>query len=181
MVASTDILKSPSGGLENIVNVWIYEERAWEIWEQWHSQRQWSRTEAWTNEEKGRFPTSIQIRRSSYICDSDSDQFKKRQGWDGNANVEDGTVGVNLLPRRPGGRHKNGKNGENNLCSFTLKKEPQWCFQGGSLTGNSDSDVSDGECKQHTAPRASFTCHSRNVSRRVHVAQGCWLLVCVFS
>ena len=26
-------------------------------------------------------------------------------------------------------------------------------------------------CKQHTAPRASYTCHTRNFSRRVHVAQ----------
>ena len=27
------------------------------------------------------------------------------------------------------------------------------------------------ECKQHTAPRASITCHTREFSRRVHVAQ----------
>ena len=43
-------------------------------------------------------------------------------------------------------------------------------FQGVSLTGHSDSLVSNGECKQHTAPRASFTYHTRIFSR-VHVAQ----------
>ena len=43
-------------------------------------------------------------------------------------------------------------------------------FQGVSITGNSDSFVSDGRCKEHTAPRASFTCHTRNFSR-MHVAQ----------
>ena len=43
-------------------------------------------------------------------------------------------------------------------------------FQGVPLTGNSDSLVSDGVCKQHTAPRALDTCHTRNCSR-VHMAQ----------
>ena len=52
------------------------------------------------------------------------------------------------------------------------------------LTGNGDSLVSDGVSKQHTAPRASITCHTRNFARRVHVAQddrGILLIaVCVF-
>ena len=43
-------------------------------------------------------------------------------------------------------------------------------FQGVSLTGTSDYLVSNGVCKQHTAPRASFTDHTRIFSR-VHVAQ----------
>ena len=33
-------------------------------------------------------------------------------------------------------------------------------------------------CEQHTAPRASFTCYTRNFLRRVHVARDCWILFC---
>ena len=44
-------------------------------------------------------------------------------------------------------------------------------FQGVSLTGNSDSFVSDGVCKQHNAPRACITCHTRNFSCRAQPAQ----------
>ena len=82
---------------------------------------------------------------SRNICDSDNDQLKKRQSWNGNGIDGDGTNGLNLLPPlQLGGRHKNGKNGKNNVCSFLLKKELQRFFQGVSLTGNSDSLVSDG-------------------------------------
>ena len=56
-------------------------------------------------------------------------------------------------------------------------------FQGVSLTSNSDSLVSDGDVNS-TPHRASVTCHTRNFSRRVHVAQddrGILLnAVCVF-
>ena len=37
----------------------IYAERAPAIWEQVLSRRQWSRSETWTNEEKGRFPPAV--------------------------------------------------------------------------------------------------------------------------
>ena len=70
------------------------------------------------------------------------------------------------------------------IFSFALKKERQWfVFQWVSLTRTGDSLASYGECKQHTAPRASITCHTRNFSRRVHVPQDRGILlnaVCVF-
>ena len=79
------------------------------------------------------------------MYDSDSDQLKNVKDWNNNGNV--GRKSLNL---QPCGRHKNG---------------------GFSLTNIGDSLVSDGEGKQHTAPRASIMCHTRNFSRRVHVAQ----------
>ena len=53
----------------------------------------------------------------------------------------------------------------------------QLFFQEVSLTGSSDSVVSDGECKQHFAPRASFTCHTRNffVCTWLKMSEGCCL------
>ena len=48
-----------------------------------------------------------------------------------------------------------------------------------SLTGNSDSIVSDGRCQQDTAQRAFNTCHTRTFSR-VHVAQDDVSCVVVF-
>ena len=50
------------------------------------------------------------------------------------------------------------------------RKDYSDLFLGVSLAGKSDSLVIDEECKQDTAPRASFTCHTRNFSR-VRVAQ----------
>ena len=94
-------------------------------------------------------------------CDSDN-QSKKKHNWNVNGNDGDGTIGHNILPPlQPGGRHRNGKNGKNNLCSFALKKEQPSFVQGVSLTGNSDSLVCDEVCKQHTAPRGPFTCHTQ--------------------
>ena len=76
-----------------------------------NNRRQWSRAETWTNEEKGRSPTSsktnfwfrenkwrIQIRISLNNYDSDSDQLKNVKGWNSNGNVGDGTIGLKLLP-----------------------------------------------------------------------------------
>ena len=54
---------------------------------------------------------------------------------------------------------------------FRCRKNHSFFSQIVSLTDQSDSFVSDGRYKQHFAPRASITCHTRNVSRRVHVTQ----------
>ena len=108
------------------------------------------------------------------ICDSDNVQLKKRHSWNVNGNDGDEIIGLNLLlPPQQGGRHKNGKKGKKNMFMFLScwrKNNSVLFFQEVSLTGNSDSLVSDGwGVTQHTAPRASFTCHTRNFSR-VHVA-----------
>ena len=70
-----------------------------------------------------------------------------------------------------GGRHKNDKDERRIYFLSRCRKNHSVFFQIVSLRDNSDSFVSDGRCKQLTAPRASITCHTRNVSRRVHVAQ----------
>ena len=90
-------------------------------------------------------------------------------------------VSIFFLSLQPGGRHKNVKNGKNDLLSFALWKEPQRFCSRISLAGNGVS----GRCEQHTAPRASITCHTHNFSRRVHDAQKvieafCWMQSCAF-
>ena len=101
----------------------------------------------------------IQIRISLNIFDSDNDQLKQRQGWNGNGNDGDGIIGLNLFLLF-------------NLVDVTRMARIIFdFFQVVSLAGNIDCLVSDGVCKQHTAPRASFACHTRNLTR-VHVAQG---------
>ena len=56
------------------------------------------------------------------IRDADSDHLKNVKDWNSNRDVGDGTIGLNLLPLQTRGRHKNGKNGKNNLFSFALER-----------------------------------------------------------
>ena len=71
---------------------------------------------------------------------------------------------------------------------FRVVERTTVIFQGVSLTGNSDSFVRDGRCKQYAAPRACITCHTRSFSSRAHVAQDdrgvllvCSLYTCVLE
>ena len=190
-----EILKSPSDGPKNIVvNIWIRScqlishtqpqgksEKCMrtilllastvkdQCLDQWRtgqiSHKPFTNLPQWNSKWRN------QIRTSQNICDSENVNRRKSTVWNVNGNDGDGTIGHKILPSlQLGGRHRNGKNGKNNLCSFALKKEQPSFVQGVSLTGNSDSLVCDEVCKQHTAPRGSYMCHSHNFSR-VHVAQ----------
>ena len=53
--------------------------------------------------------------------------------------------------------------------SLALWKEPQF-FQGGFAYKQHRFPCKRRGCKQHTAPSAFVTCHTRNFSRRAHVA-----------
>ena len=77
-------------------------------------------------------------------------------------NVGDEIIGLNLLPPpQLGGRRKSGKHGKKFFVFFRVERNHSDFFNGVSLTGGGASLASDGVCKQHTAPRASFTCHTQ--------------------
>ena len=106
---------------------------------------------------------------------------EEREKWNSNGNVGDGTIGLNLLPFSPTWWTPQECHGKNDLLSLALWKEPQRFCSRISLAGNGVS----GRCEQHTAPRASITCHTHNFSRRVHDAQKvieafCWMQSCTF-
>ncbi len=115
----------------------------------------------------------IQIRKSLNIYASDSDQSKNVKDWNSNGYVGDGSAGLNLPPLQPGGRQKNGRNGRDTF-SRVAERTTVICFLKELRLQAVAIPLQAAAWKQHTAPRASITCHTQSFSSCARCSR--WLM-----